>query len=105
MRQIRGRKIAKGQKVVIWYPSANRDEDVFPEPDRFDVRRSPNEHLAFGIGEHFCLGANLARLELRVIFEELLPRLRNPRLVGKPRRLRSNFVNGVKEMRIAFDPS
>jgi cytochrome P450 len=103
--EIRGRKIAKGQKVVMWYPSANRDADVFPEPDRFDIRRSPNEHLAFGIGEHFCLGANLARLELNVIFEEMLPRLRNPRLVGKPRRLRSNFVNGVKEMRIAFDPS
>ncbi len=103
--EIRGRKIAKGQKVVVWYPSANRDEDVFQEPERFDIRRSPNEHLAFGIGEHFCLGANLARLELRAIFEEMLPRLRNPRLVGKPRRLRSNFVNGVKEMRIAFDPS
>ena len=76
-----------------------------PSPDRFDVTRADNEHLAFGIGEHFCLGANLARLELNVIFEELIARLRNPRLVAPPRRLRSNFINGVKEMRIAFDPA
>jgi cholest-4-en-3-one 26-monooxygenase len=102
--ELRGRKIKKGQKVVMWYPSANRDEDVFEDPDRFDTGRVKNEHLAFGIGEHFCLGANLARLELVVIFQEMLKRLKNPRLVAPPRRLRSNFVNGVKEMRIAFDP-
>ena len=102
--EIRARKITKGQKVVVWYPSANRDEDIFSDPDRFDVGRENNLHLAFGIGEHFCLGANLARLELVVIFQEMLKRLKNPRLVTAPRRLRSNFVNGVKEMRIAFDP-
>jgi cholest-4-en-3-one 26-monooxygenase len=102
--EIRGRRIKKGQKVVMWYPSANRDEDIFTEPDRFDIGREDNQHLAFGIGEHFCLGANLARLELVVIFQEILKRLKNPRLVATPRRLRSNFVNGVKEMRIAFDP-
>jgi len=102
--ELRGRKIAKGQKVVMWYPSANRDEEVFSDPDRFDVGRENNPHLAFGIGEHFCLGANLARLELVVIFQELLKRLKNPRLAAAPRRLRSNFINGVKEMRIAFDP-
>ena len=73
-------------------------------PDRFDVGRHPNEHLSFGIGQHFCLGANLARLELNAIFDELVPRLRNPELVGTPRRLRSNFINGVKEMRIRFEP-
>jgi cholest-4-en-3-one 26-monooxygenase len=103
--EIRGRRIRRGDKVVIWYPSANRDEDVFPEPDRFDVTREENEHLAFGIGEHYCLGANLARLELNVIFEELAARLRRPRLLAPPRRLRSNFINGVKEMRVAFDPA
>jgi cholest-4-en-3-one 26-monooxygenase len=103
--ELRGRKIAKGQKVVIWYPSANRDEDVFPDPDRFDTSRQDNQHVAFGIGEHYCLGANLARLELTVIFQEILQRLKNPRLVGQPRRLRSNFINGVKEMRIAFEPA
>ena len=102
--EIRGQKIAKGQKVVMWYPSANRDEDVFSDPDRFDVTRQDNQHLAFGIGEHYCLGANLARLELTVIFQEMLTRLKNPRLAAPPRRLRSNFINGVKEMRIEFDP-
>ena len=102
--EIRGQKIAKGQKVVMWYPSANRDEDIFSEPDRFDVTRQNNQHLAFGIGEHYCLGANLARLELTVIFQEMLTRLKNPRLAAPPRRLRSNFINGVKEMRIEFDP-
>jgi cholest-4-en-3-one 26-monooxygenase len=102
--ELRGRKIKKGDKLAMWYPSANRDEDVFEDPDRFDTTREKNEHLAFGIGEHFCLGANLARLELVVIFQEMLKRLKNPRLVAPPRRLRSNFVNGVKEMRIAFEP-
>src|SRR5207245_1007668 len=70
--ELRGRSINKGQKVVMWYPSASRDEDVFVDADRFDVTRDPNEHLAFGLGEHFCLGTSLARLELRVMFEELL---------------------------------
>jgi cholest-4-en-3-one 26-monooxygenase len=102
--ELRGRKLKKGQKVTVWYPSANRDEDVFESPDRFDTTREKNEHLAFGIGEHFCLGANLARLELVVIFQEMLKRLKNPRLAAPPRRLRSNFVNGVKEMRIVFEP-
>ncbi|HTO52217.1 MAG TPA: cytochrome P450, partial [Myxococcota bacterium] len=70
--EIRGQKIRKGDKVVVWYPSANRDEDVFVAPDTFDVTREDNPHLAFGIGEHYCLGANLARLELTVIFQEML---------------------------------
>ncbi|MBW2385059.1 MAG: cytochrome P450 [Deltaproteobacteria bacterium] len=102
--EIRGRKIKENDPVLMWYPSANRDEEVFEDPDRFDVSRYPNEHLSFGIGEHFCLGANLARLELNAIFEEIIPRLRNPQFAGPVRRLRSNFINGVKEMRIRFEP-
>jgi cholest-4-en-3-one 26-monooxygenase len=102
--ELRGRQIREGDKVVLWYPSVNRDEEVFDEPDAFDVRRHPNEHLSFGIGEHYCLGANLARLELNVIFGEIVARLRDPKLAAPPRRLRSNFVNGVKEMRITFTP-
>jgi cholest-4-en-3-one 26-monooxygenase len=102
--EIRGKRIREGDKVVMWYPSANRDDEVFADPDRFDVTRPGNEHLAFGIGEHYCLGANLARLELNVIFEEMVARLRRPRLLAPPRRLRSNFINGVKEMRVAFEP-
>ncbi len=101
---IRGRTIKENEPVVMWYPSANRDEEVFDEPNRFDVTRHPNEHLSFGIGEHFCLGANLARLELNAIFEQIIPRLRDPQLAAPAQRLRSNFINGVKEMRVSFTP-
>ena len=100
--ELRGVSIARGQKVVVWYPSANRDEDVFAEPDRFDVARDPNEHLAFGHGEHFCLGASLARLELRVMFEELLRRLPDLRLAGPAERLNSTFIGGIKHMPVEF---
>jgi len=103
--EIRGQKIKKDDPLLIWYPAANRDEEVFEDPDRFDVARHPNEHLSFGIGEHYCLGANLARLELNAIFEEIVPRLRNPEFAGPVRRLRSNFINGVKEMPVRFDPA
>ena len=102
--EIRGRKIKEDDPILIWYPAANRDEEVFKDSERFDVGRNPNEHLSFGIGEHFCLGANLARLELNAIFDEMIPRIRNPELLEPPRRLRSNFINGVKEMRVRFDP-
>jgi cholest-4-en-3-one 26-monooxygenase len=103
--RIRDQEIAAGEKITMWYPAANRDEDVFARPDDFDVARSPNDHLAFGIGEHFCIGSHLARLELNVIFEELLARIgRDMELAGPVRRLRSNFVNGVKEMRVAYSP-
>ena len=99
-----GQRIAAGEKVVIFYPSANRDEDIFPHADQFDVGRTPNEHLAFGVGEHFCLGANLARLEIRIIFEELLRRLPDIELAGPVRRLRSNFISGIKRMPVRFTP-
>ena len=90
--------------MAVYYPSANRDEDVFRDGDRFDVARHPNDHVAFGIGEHFCLGASLARMELQVIFKEILTRLPDMELAAPPRRLRSNFVNGCKEMRVQFTP-
>jgi len=103
--ELRGQCIREGDKVTLWYPSVNRDEEVFRDPDAFDVARSPNDHLAFGIGEHYCLGSNLARMELRVIFHEIVTRLPDLSLAGPVRRLRSNFVNGVKEMRVQFTPS
>ena len=104
--EIRGTTIRAGQKLALWYGSANRDEEVFPDPDRFDVRRAnARDHLAFGVGQHFCLGANLARLQLRVIFEEVLERIPEMELRAAPRRLRSNFINGVKEMRVSFPPA
>jgi cholest-4-en-3-one 26-monooxygenase len=98
--ELRGQKIEKGDKVLLLYPSANRDAAVFPDPFEFDVERRPNEHLAFGYGSHFCLGASLARLELRVMFEELLARLPNLRLVGEaPLEMReSNFITGIEQM-------
>jgi cytochrome P450 len=96
---LRGVEIQAGDKVVMWYISANFDEDAFPDPFRFDVGRQPNDHAAFGSGgPHFCLGAWLARLEVRVMFEELLPRIAGMELTGPVRRIRSNFANGFKQM-------
>ncbi len=94
-----GQEIRAGDKVVVWFISANRDEEVFPEANRFDITRQPNPEVAFGSGgPHFCLGAPLARMEIRVMFEELLPRLKDIELTGPVSRLRSNFINGVKHM-------
>jgi cholest-4-en-3-one 26-monooxygenase len=103
---IGNQKVSEGDKVVFWHVSANRDETVFPEPDRFDIARSPNNHMAFGGGgPHFCLGANLARMEIRVMFDRLLDRLPDIRLDGDVQRLRSNFINGVKHLPVAFAPT
>jgi len=102
--QLGGQAIKKGEKVVIWYPSINRDESMFDDPDTFDIRRSPNEHLAFGVGEHFCLGANLARVQLNAILGELVSRLPDMEFAGPVRRLHSNFIDGIKEMRLSFTP-
>jgi len=98
--ELRGQKIRAGQKVILLYPSANRDAKVFTEPFRFDVARKPNEHLAFGLGADFCLGSNLARLELRVFFEEALRRLPELRLASDaPPPLRaSNFISGIESL-------
>jgi cholest-4-en-3-one 26-monooxygenase len=100
--EIRGQKIKEGESVCLFYPSANRDEEVFDDPFKFDIGRNPNPHLAFGIGEHFCLGANLARLELEVIFRELARRLEYVESAGPMERLRSSFVGGIKHMPIKF---
>ena len=95
--------IRENDKVLLWYISANRDESQFPDPLRFDVGRTPNRHVAFGLGgPHFCLGAHLARLELRVFLEELLPYLPRLELTGEPERLRSNFFHGIKRMPVAY---
>jgi cytochrome P450 len=101
--ELRGRRIAAGDKVVVFYSSANRDEEVFADPERFDITRTPNEHVAFGGGgAHYCLGANLARLEIRALFEQVLARLPDLRLAGPVERLRSNFINGPRRMPVAF---
>jgi cytochrome P450 len=96
--ELSGTKIAAGQKVAMLYTSANRDEDVFDDPQAFDIHRDPNPHLSFGIAEHFCLGAHLARLEGRVFFEELLSAFPTIALTGDPSRVRSNLNNGLKRL-------
>jgi cholest-4-en-3-one 26-monooxygenase len=104
--ELRGVPIKKGDKIVFFHVSANRDEDVFSDPDRFDVTRDPNPHVAFGGGgPHFCLGANLARMEIRVMFEHLLDRLPDIRADGPAERLQSRFINGVKHLPVAYQPS
>lgn len=104
--EIRGKQIKAGDKVVMWHISANRDEEVFDDPFRFDVSRWPNDHIAFGGGgPHFCLGTNLARLELKLIFEELVSRIPDMQLAGPPEMLRSNFIGGIKRMPVTFTPT
>jgi cytochrome P450 len=99
---IRDRMVHSGEPVLMWYPSANRDEDVFPDPYRFDITRQPNEHLAFGHHEHFCQGAGFAKKEIKVMFEELFRRYPDIQLAGPPARLRSNFINGIKRMPVTL---
>lgn len=97
--ELHGRAIRENDKVALWYISANRDEAQFPDPMRFDVGREPNKHVSFGLGgPHFCLGAHLARLELRIFLQEALPYLEQLELDGPPERLRSNFFHGIKRM-------
>jgi cytochrome P450 len=104
--QLGGHEFAAGDKVVLWYNSANRDEAVFDDPDRFDVRRDPNPHVGFGgPGPHFCLGAHLARREVGVMFRHLLTRLPDIHSTAQPDRLRSNFVNGIKHLPCAWTPA
>ena len=106
--ELGGQRISKGDKVLMFYGAASADEAVFKDGDRFDITRAQredvrNEHRAFGVGQHFCLGSHLARLELRVIFEEITRLIRNPRLDGEIKWLRSNFISGIKSMPIVFD--
>jgi len=109
--ELAGQQIKKGDKIIMHYHTMNHDESIFGDDAmEFDVRRAErmpdlaNQHRSFGIGQHFCLGTHLARLELRIIMEEVIPRLRNPKLVGDIAYTRSNLVSGIREMRITFDP-
>jgi cytochrome P450 family 142 subfamily A polypeptide 1 len=103
--EVGGETIGAGQQVVLMYPSANRDPEHFADPEAFDVTRHPNQHLAFGFGTHFCLGASLARLEIRVFFEELRKRVTGFRLVPgtTPVDLPNAFVFGLTSARVQFD--
>jgi cytochrome P450 family 142 subfamily A polypeptide 1 len=104
--ELAGTAIAKGDQLLLMYASANRDQTIFDEPGRFDIERSPNPHLAFGIGTHFCLGANLARMELRVMFEEILSRLHGMRIVDgfEPKLSSTGFARGLVSLPVTFEP-
>jgi cholest-4-en-3-one 26-monooxygenase len=102
---LRGQTIRRGQRVVMCYASANRDEDVFDDPDVFDVTRARNDHLAFGYGEHFCLGASLARAEIRIVFEHLVARGVRVELRGPLEYAKSNFLNGIRHMPVILSAS
>ena len=104
--ELHGQQLEPDDQVLLMYPSANRDERVFDDPEAFDVRRAHNHHVAFGFGTHFCLGANLARLELRVLFEELLTRLPDFQLTGRrPEFVPGYFTRTLDEIHIEFTPS
>jgi cytochrome P450 len=100
--ELGGKQIHAGDRLALWFASANRDEAVFENPYTFDPRRTPNEHLAFSKGEHFCAGAHLARLELRLTLQALLPQIKQIELTGKVERLRSNALAGIKHMPVRF---
>jgi cytochrome P450 len=104
--EVRGQAIPAGDKVVVWYVAANFDEEVFDDPLRFDAGRTPNRHITFGGGgPHYCLGAHLAKLEVQILFDELLPRIRDLELTAPPERMRSNFTNALKRMPVRITPA
>ncbi|MFC9836423.1 cytochrome P450 [Rhodococcus sp. NPDC127530] len=100
---LRGRDIKKGDRFMLLYQSGNRDADVIPEPDRFDYTRRPNKHIAFGYGPHMCIGQHLAKLELRIMFEELLPHIESLELVDDTKMIQTNFVGGLKNMPVQIE--
>jgi cytochrome P450 len=102
--EMAGEEIRAGDKVVVWFSAANRDPAVFSDPDTFDPARSPNEHLSFGHGPHFCLGAHLARVQMRAMFSAVLDLLGEIEPAGEPVRLRSNFQNGIKALPVRWTP-
>ena len=97
--------IREGDKLLLWYPSANRDSDAFENPNDFDLTRSPNNHVAFGVGPHFCLGARLGRLQMQVMLKELLRRIPDIGVTGPAQRTHSNFLNSAKTLPVSFTPS
>jgi cytochrome P450 family 142 subfamily A polypeptide 1 len=105
--EFQGETLHQGQKLLLLYPSGNRDERVFDEPEQFDISRTPNDHMAFGFGSHFCLGNRLARMELAVMFDRLLDRLPDLALAddAEPPKRAANFVSGYETMPVVFTPT
>ena len=102
--ELRGQQIKRGDKVAVFYPSANRDPEAFPEAERFDIARTPNDHVSFGYGPHVCLGAGFARLQLTHMFTEVLTRMPDLEITGEVEYMRSNFISGIKRMPVRFTP-
>jgi cholest-4-en-3-one 26-monooxygenase len=101
--EINGHTIRRGERVGMYFASANFDDEVYADPRRFDIGRNPNPHVTFGGGgPHFCIGANLTRLEVRIMFDVLADDLADVRLLGSPRRLRSSWLNGIKELPVSY---
>jgi cytochrome P450 len=100
--ELRGQQIKAGERLMLCYPSGNRDEEVFDNADAFNVERKPNRHLGFGFGPHMCIGQHLAKLELKIFFEELLPRLKSIDLAGEPKNVETNYVGGLKHLPMRF---
>jgi cytochrome P450 len=102
--ELRGKQIKKGDKVVMWYVSGNRDEEIFDAPDTFNIHRKGPRHLSFGMGIHYCVGARLADLQLKWLWEELLDQHPYIEAMGPPKRLRSNFISGIKSLPVRIAP-
>ncbi|WP_241251447.1 cytochrome P450 [Candidatus Protofrankia californiensis] len=100
--ELRGQEIKSGDRLMLCYPSGNRDEDVFENPDVFDLTRRPNKHISFGYGPHMCLGQHVTKIEMRILFEELLPRLKSIQLAGDPKLSQANFVGGLTKLPVRF---
>jgi cytochrome P450 len=100
--EVGGQTVRAGDSVTLYYPSGNRDEEVFGDPFAFRIDREPNPHLGWGVGEHYCIGASLARMEIRVLLEELMPRLRSVELTGPPQWTQAIFISGVKHLPIRW---
>jgi cholest-4-en-3-one 26-monooxygenase len=104
--EVAGQLVRKGERVALYFASANFDEEVYDDPRRFDISRSPNPHVTFGAGgSHFCIGANLSRLELKVMFDVIADELAETKLMGPPRRLRSSWLNGIKHLPVSYGRS
>jgi len=101
--EIGGQTIREGDSAILWYPSANRDEEIFSDPFEFRVDRKEAKHLAFGFGAHVCLGQHLARMEITALFKELLSRLSHVELAGEPKYMQSTFVGGLKSLPIRYE--
>jgi hypothetical protein len=100
--EVRGQKITAGEELMLCYASANRDDEVFEDPFAFRIERSPNRHLGFGIGEHFCMGAHLARRSQTALFAEIARRVERIELAGEPERTKSSFVAGIKHLPVRY---